>query len=406
MAQRRHEVVVAGGGVVGAATALALFRQGLDVALVERGAPPAPFNPAGYDPRVYALSPGTVRWLESLGVWSRVAAGRVSPYEHMRVWENDPARALRFDAAELTVPELGFIVEDGLLRSTLWAALGGATIYPGVAAAGLQADEKLSRLELANGDVLEAALLVSAEGADSPLREWAGIEPVGWSYPQRSIVCHVTTGRPHQGTAWQRFLPNGPLAFLPLADGRSSIVWSTAQREADELLSLEDEAFGVRLAQAFDQQLGEIVDSSPRLSFPLRLLHAPEYVRPGLALVGDSAHVIHPMAGQGINLGLADAQALAETLAQARALRRPLGNLRVLKRYERRRKADNLEALALTDGLYRLFGARAPAITGLREWGLSQVGRAEPLPFTNSRWLFLVRDLVKRELARRAMGLT
>ncbi|MBI3171246.1 MAG: FAD-dependent oxidoreductase, partial [Hydrocarboniphaga effusa] len=166
MGLRKHEVVVVGGGVVGAATALALFRLGLDVALVERGAPPAPFNPDPYDPRVYALSPGTARFLDSLGVWNRIAATRVSRYERMRVWENDPAHALTFDAAQLAAPELGFIVEDGLLRSALWSALGGATVYAGAQAAGFHADEKAARLELDNGMVLDAALVIAAEGAD------------------------------------------------------------------------------------------------------------------------------------------------------------------------------------------------------------------------------------------------
>ncbi len=398
MGLRKHEIVVVGGGVVGATTALALFRQGLDVALVERGAPPPPLPgplPQGereqtYDPRVYALSPGTARFLDSLGVWSRIAATRLSRYEHMRVWENDPAHALTFDAAELAAPELGFIVEDGLLRSSLWSALGGAPVYSGAQAAGFHADEKTSRLELDNGLVLDAALVIAAEGADSPLRAWAGIEPTGWAYQQRAIVCHVRTQRPHQNTAYQRFLPGGPLAFLPLADGRSSIVWSAAEAEAAELLGLSDDLFRARLAQASGLPLGEITDSTQRLSFPLRLLHAQDYVRPGLALVGDSAHVSHPLAGQGMNLGLADVQALSETLAQARTQRRPFGSLRMLKRYERRRKADNLEMLALTDGLHRLFGSRSPAASGLREWGLALAGVIEPL---------------KRQLARRAMGL-
>lgn len=391
---KKHEVIIVGGGVVGAATALALFRQGLDVALVERGAPPPPL-PQGereqnYDPRVYALSPGTVRFLDSLGVWSRIAAKRVSRYERMRVWENDFAHALVFDAAELTVPDLGFIVEDALLRSVLWSALGGATVYSGVRARGFQADEKTVRLELDNGDILEAALLIAAEGADSPLREWAGIEPAGWTYPQRSIVCHVVTQRPHQRTAWQRFLPNGPLAFLPLADGRSSIVWSTDTAEAEDLMALSDAEFRKSLAEAFQQHLGEVTAADRRHAFPLRLLHAQNYVAPGVALVGDAAHVIHPMAGQGLNLGLADVAALVAVLCEARKQNKSVGALRVLQRYERQRKAENVEALALVDGLHRLFRFRAPGLGGLRGMGMSLVGRA---------------GMVKSALARRAMGI-
>lgn len=385
MARGKHEVIVVGGGVVGAATALALFRQGLDVALVERGPRPAPFEPAAWDPRVYALAPGSVRFLEALGAWNRIEARRACAYEHMQVWEQEPAQGLGFDAAELGVPELGFIVEDSLLRASLWEGLGGVALYIGVEPSAYSPGQ----LSLNDGRTLEASLLISAEGADSRLREWAGISPSGWSYPQRSIVCHVATELPHGGTAYQRFLPNGPLAFLPLSDGRSSIVWSTEQAEAEELLKLDDEAFRGRLAEAFGRRLGNITGVTPRLSFPLRLLHAQDYVRPGLALVGDSAHVIHPLAGQGINLGLADAQALAEVLAEARAQRKPLGSLRPLQRYERRRKAENLEVMVLTDALYRLYNQRAPAWAAVRGLGLSLVAAAGP---------------VRRALARRAMG--
>jgi 2-polyprenylphenol 6-hydroxylase len=386
----RHDVIVVGGGVAGAAAALALSRRGFDVALLERASAPVPYDPQRYDPRVLALSPGTVKLLDGLGVWSRIAAQRVSSYERMEVWERSPAQALVFDAAELGVPELGFIVEENLLRAALWAALGAVSVQVDTSPRGLKLESGRPVLDLDGGLRLEAALVVSAEGADSKLREWAGIEPVGWDYPQRAVVCHVETERPHRRTARQRFLPNGPLAFLPLADGRSSIVWSTDVREAEELLALDDAAFRQRLADAFDHQLGAITAATKRLSFPLRLLHASDYVRPGLALIGDSAHVVHPLAGQGINLGLADAQALAEVLDQARVQRKALGNERVLKRYERRRKADNLEMLAMTDGLYRLFGQRAPGWDELRQLGMLAVSALPPL---------------KRRLAQRAMGL-
>lgn len=391
MARKAHEVVVVGGGAVGAAAALALVRQGVDVALVERSATPPQFRPEAYDPRVYALSPGSVRFLEALGVWHRVAAARVSPYGRMQVWERDPSRSLSFDAAELGAPELGFIVEESLLRASLWVAVGGAaTVYAGVPAAGFAAPEGRPRLTLASGDVLESVLVIAAEGADSPVREWAGIDAIGWSYGQRAIVSHVETGHPHEGAAYQRFLPRGPLAFLPLADGRSSIVWSTDTQEAERLLALPEDEFRAHLTEDFAGPLGEIRACTPRLAFPLRLMHAERYVQPGLALVGDSAHVVHPLAGQGLNLGLADAEALVETVVRARAERKPAGALRVLQRYERRRKAENLEMLALTDALNRLFRSTLPGVGTLRSLGLSLVGRMGP---------------VKRELAQRAMGL-
>jgi 2-octaprenylphenol hydroxylase len=388
--KRRHEIAVVGGGAVGAATALGLARQGFDVALLEKGGAPQEFSAADWDPRVYALSPGSVQFLGALGVWNRIAAQRVSPYGRMEVWEQNAAQALVFDAAELGAPELGFIVEDRLLRSALWAGLGNAvTVMTGAQVTGLQRDGA-PKLTLANGDTLEAELVVAAEGAESPLREWAGIDPVGWSYDQRALVSHVETERPHGGTAYQRFLPYGPLAFLPLADGRSSIVWSTQAAEADELLALDENSFREALAAALDNRLGAIGACSPRFAFPLRLLHAEQYVVPGLALVGDSAHVVHPLAGQGLNLGLADALALVDVVTAARKERKRLGALRVLQRYERRRKAQNVEMLALTDGLNRLFRLRVPGLGPLRELGMSLVSRSGP---------------VKQALARRAMGL-
>jgi 2-octaprenylphenol hydroxylase len=239
-------------------------------------------------------------------------------------------------------------------------------------------------------DSLEAELVVAAEGADSPLREWAGIDTGGWSYPQRALVCNVTTEKPHRGTAWQRVMPGGPLAFLPLADGRSSIVWSTDTAEADELMALSDAEFRARLGEAFQHHLGEVTAADKRFAFPLRLLHAQQYVAPGVALVGDAAHVIHPMAGQGLNLGLADVEALVKVVVEARDRKKSLGALRVLRRYERARKADNVEALALVDGLHRLFRLRAPELGGLRELGMSLVGRA---------------GMLRASLAKRAMGI-
>ncbi|MGH8480874.1 MAG: UbiH/UbiF/VisC/COQ6 family ubiquinone biosynthesis hydroxylase [Nevskiaceae bacterium] len=387
---KRHEIVVVGGGVAGAATALALLRQGFDVALIEKAKAPAPFKPEHYDARVYAISPGSARFLQACGVWSRIAAQRVSPYTRMQVWESTPLQSLNFDAAELAVPELGYIIEDSLLRATLWDALAGVSLLTSVHVTSLVLNDGRPRLKLSNGETLEAELVVAAEGADSPLREWAGIDTGGWSYPQRSIVANVTTERPHRSTAYQRFMPGGPLAFLPLADGRSSIVWSTDTAEAEELMALPDAAFRERLGAAFQQHLGAVTAADKRFAFPLRLLHAQSYVAPGVALVGDAAHVIHPMAGQGLNLGLADVEALVAVLAEARKQKKPLGALRVLKRYERARKADNVEALALVDGLHRLFRLRAPELGGLRELGMSLVGRA---------------GMLRASLAKRAMGI-
>lgn len=381
----KHDVVVVGGAVVGAALTLALHKAGFKAALVERGSAPKAFDATTYDPRVYALAPAGIRFLEALAVWPAIAAQRVSAYQGMEVWETHQAQALRFTAAESGVKELGCIVENGLLLSALWSALKNTPTFAESAVQRCSFDAAPVCLHLSGGLELQADLVVSAEGADSLLRDAAGIESTGWSYDQRAVVCHIQTEKPHAGTAYQRFLPTGPLALLPLADGRCSIVWSADETLAGELLALSDAEFRVRLTAASQSCLGAVTDSTARLSFPLRAQHADHYVREGFALAGDSAHVIHPLAGQGVNLGLADAEALVRILSDARGPSQRLGSLRVLKRYERARRAANLDALALTDGLHRLFRSKLPFL----ERGMNLLNRTTSL---------------KRELAQRAMG--
>lgn len=372
-----RDVAVVGGGVVGAALALDLQRRGLSVVLVERGRAPQAFNPAAYDLRVYALAPAAVSYLDELGLWTAIRERRVCAYESMRVWDETSAQALEFDAASVRAARLGYIVENDLLTATLWDALHGVELRcgSGVERFELAADHAL--LGLSDGTELRARLVVAADGADSALRAMAGIETSGWPYPHKALVCHVRTGKPHEARCYQRFLPTGPLAFLPLADGRCSIVWSTT--EADELLALDDAAFNERLGEALQHELGRVTQCTARVSFPLRLLHARNYVGERLALAGDAAHVVHPLAGQGVNLGLADAQQLAPLLSQAREQRRDLGRLRLLKRYERARQADNLDMLALTDALYRMFEARGDSWNELRRYGMGAVNRLAPL---------------------------
>jgi 2-polyprenylphenol 6-hydroxylase len=301
------------------------------------------------------------------------------------VWEREPARALRFDAADSGGAELGWIVEHSLLVDALWASLDGVSRYEKTQVEQLQTGDDGALLRLHDGRSLRARLVVAADGADSQLRGLAGIDTVGWNYSQHAIVCHVHTERPHRATAWQRFLASGPLAFLPLADGRCSIVWSAEQALAQELLALDDAAFLSRLGEASEHALGAIYAGTRRLSFPLRLLHAQDYARPGLALVGDAAHTVHPLAGQGVNLGLADAEQLAETLVEARDAGRDWWSLRNLQRYTRARKAANLEMLALTDGLYRAFRLHLPGVKAALGLGMEAVDRLGPLKAWLSR---------------------
>lgn len=373
----RHEIVVAGAGLVGCAIVRGLQQAGFDAALIERGAAPAAFDPAADDLRVYAISPASILWLTALGVWPEVIAQRAGPYRRMQVWSDDPAKALLFDAAELRLAALGYIVENSLLQSVLWRTLQPQRIYTGAEITSLELDESGAQLGLADGRQVRCRLLVAADGLESRLRALAGIETVSWAYPQRAIVAHVQTERPHQDTALQRFLRSGPLAFLPLADGRSSIVWSSS--DAERLLALDEPAFLTELAGAIQYERGAIRASTARASFPLRLSHAREYVRDSFALAGDAAHSVHPLAGQGVNLGFADGRALVQTLAEARDAGRDFGSLRTLKRYERARKADNLDMLAVTDGLSRAFNLDVPGWEMLLDFGMQAVQRLQPL---------------------------
>ena len=373
----KHQVAVVGGGVVGAALVLALHRAGIDAALIERGAVPKPYDAADYDLRVYALSPASTRFLNELGVWQKITQQRASAYQGMRIWDERPGEALQFEAAALGMPQLGHIVENNLLLDELWKALAEVPTYTKTQISGLRLEDDAAHLQLEDGREISAALVIAADGADSQLREWAGIECVRWAYEQEAVVCHVATELPHRGIARQRFLPGGPLAFLPLTDGRSSIVWSA--QDAEELLALDEDEFRERLAMALQNELGAITACTRRVGFPLRLLHAQDYALPRFALAGDAAHVVHPLAGQGVNLGLADAVVLVRELSAAHESGRDLGSLRLLKRYERERKADNLDMLAVTDGLNRAFGLRTDSWDSLRNLGRSAVNRMTSL---------------------------
>lgn len=374
----RCEIAIVGGGIVGCATACALSRAGFDVRLVERGLAAAADDTADYDARVYAISAGSAAFLADLGLWRDITATRAESIQRMQVWDRDPVRALRFDAADAGAPNLGWIVEHRLLARRLWSALPPDCARTGldVRRARFDTDPDVPvQLDLSDGSSLRADLVIGAEGADSPVREAAGIDSVGWRYASTAVVCHVECSEPHRGAALQRFLPSGPVALLPLADGRRSLVWSTTQADAQALLALDDASFAEHLQDAVQSAAGTLHAPTRRLSFPLRLLHAQRYVAPRCALVGDSAHVIHPLAGQGLNLGLADAMQLAAELVDARQARRNWSAMRTLRRYERARQADNLEMLALTDALGRAFALDFPGWRHLLTLGMRAVDR-------------------------------
>lgn len=375
------DVAVVGGGMVGAAAALALARAGFATALLEAREPSPWQAEAELDLRVVGLAPSSIGLLDELAVWCTIRAARVGPYRRMHVWDAESGATIDFDAAREGRSELGCIVENSLVQSVLWQALPEAGVQRLCPAqvAGFEVRDDRVQIELADGQALSARLLVAADGAGSPLRAMAGIDTGGRDYRQRGVVAHVSTERPHQQTAWQRFLHGGPLAFLPLADGRSSIVWSLPEAEAARVLAMDDIAFFQALGVASDFRLGRITGSSTRAAFPLQLKLARRYEADRFVLLGDAAHAVHPLAGQGVNLGLRDVQELRDTLVEARGAGRDIAATHVLRRYARRRRsADTLDALGF-DALARIYGWQSPSLVAARGAGVRLLNRLAPL---------------------------
>ena len=375
----RYDVIVAGGGLVGATLALALGEMGLSVAVVERsGAPATPPGPA-YGARVSAFTVASERILRALGAWAVLPVERIGPMREMHVWER--TGEVHFDSAEIGEPYLGHIIENAVVQ---WAveqqieALPNVEWHRGEELAGLAFDGDEAQAALGERR-LRASLVVGADGASSRVRELAGIEVTEGDYRQEAVVAEVRTAMPHRETAWQRFLPTGPLAFLPLANGASSIVWSTTPEHAAELYALDDDTFGFEVADAFEWRLGAVTAPGARASFPLRHLHARAYVRDRVALAGDAAHIVHPLAGQGVNLGLLDAAVLAEVVGRASGLGRDIGSRATLRRYERWRRGHNTLMQAVLGGFRHLFSNPWPAVRWLRETGFSLTDRIPPL---------------------------
>jgi 2-octaprenyl-3-methyl-6-methoxy-1,4-benzoquinol hydroxylase/2-octaprenylphenol hydroxylase len=299
----------------------------------------------------------------------------------MHVWDAASGASIDFDAAAEGRDMLGCIVENSLVQWTLWQALktaGVRRLCPAEVTA-FESREDRIQLQLADGATLSAAVLVAADGAASPLRQLAGIGTRGRDYAQRAVVAHVGTERAHESTAWQRFLAGGPLALLPLADGRSSLVWSLPEAEAQRVLALDDRRFCDELGAASDFRLGRITGTTPRAAFPLKLQLAQGYQAERFVLLGDAAHAVHPLAGQGVNLGLRDVVELRDTLLAARRAGQDIGMAHVLRRYARRRRsADTLDALGF-DALARVYAWQWPPLVAARAIGVRLLDRLPPL---------------------------
>ena len=415
------DVLITGGGMVGQTLAVALGGAGMTVAMIDR-ADPASFLDSGFDGRVSAIAAGSRHVLEGLGIWAALA-GKAEPIRDIRVTERNSSLFIHFDHTDLgrgglrhslwqaarrtsapTEPAqpFGHIVENRDLRAALLervATLKNVTLMAPAELATLVNEPARALATLKDGRRIAASLVVGAEGRESLLRQSRGIAATRLSYGQTAIVCTVTHARPHGGVAHERFLPVGPFAILPMTDGqddagraihRSSLVWVERAATVPLMLKLGAADFDSEIARRFGDFLGAVRAIGPRWSYPLGLMHAERYIDERMALIGDAAHTIHPLAGQGLNLGIRDVAALAEVLVDARRLGLDIGFGEVLSRYERWRRTDNVVLAAVTDGLNRLFSNSFGPLALARDLGLAAVNRMPPL---------------KRFFMRHAMGL-
>lgn len=405
---QQFDVIIIGGGMVGTALAAALGGTSIKVALIEAQVPTQPAHHPmtkveDADMRVSALNRASQQFLEQLGAWQNIPPARLSPYDKMRVWDGEGTARIQFDAIELGEAHLGHIVENVHTAAALMQSFqqhGNLQLFAPAKVTGLEKDPLPQEhggkedwlVKLDNGQTLIAPLVVGADGARSRVRQWAELETREWDYDHHGLVCTVEVEQPHQQAAWQRFTESGVLAFLPLSDEHlCSIVWSCPEDHANALLALDDTEFMAALTKAFEGRLGAVKAVAARGAIPLRQRHAKRYSKDGIVLVGDAAHTIHPLAGQGVNLGLMDAYVLADELKAARARGVKLSHDQVLNRYERRRMPDNLTMMATMEGFKRLFAAKQPLLRWVRNWGMNKVNGL---------------GAIKHHLIQEAMGLT
>lgn len=363
------DIIVVGGGMVGASIAVKLAQAGFSLALIEKQ-PPAQFDPASaIDLRVSALSLRSEAWLQRLGAWQRLQQMRLCPYRYLQAVEGDAS--ICFDAADIQQTHLGHIVENNLVQQALWQQFDDAiTVFSPADIQQFSQDQQAATLTLADGSKLTAKLIIAADGGQSQLRQLAAIGTTGWQYRQACLVAHVTTPYPQQDITWQHFTENGPRAFLPLPGNQASLVWYDQNNTIKQLAALPVEQLEQQIKQHFPERLGEItlLNSS---WFPLARMHTNSYVKQRLVLAGDAAHTINPLAGQGVNLGFADAILLTELLIQGRQQGKDPADAVLLRQYEQRRTPANLLMMSTMDAFYQLFSSPLPPVRWLRKTGLT-----------------------------------
>jgi len=378
--KQQFDVVIVGGGMVGAAVACCLGDSNLKVAVIEAQTP-EPFSAdQPHDLRVSALSIASKNIMQSVGAWQGVIERRCCPFRRMRVWET--AGDTTFNSDDIRYPELGYIVEN---RVTQLAFLDQLPNFSNIELLMPQTISKIhydgssSEVTLADGRILQAKLLVAADGGASRVRQTVGLGVTGWDYNQHALVIYIETGYPQQDITWQRFVSTGPQAFLPLTGNHGSIVWYQSPDEVRRLQALPFDQLKQELVAAFPDCLGEVKQILGVASFPLKRQHAQHYVKPGVALVGDAAHMINPLAGQGVNIGLLDAAALAEVVLEAHAKGKQIGDLAVLQRFESMRRHENLKMMTVMDVFYRSFSNDILPVKLIRNFGLGFAQRITPI---------------------------
>jgi len=371
------DVVIVGGGMVGLTLASALKYSGLRIIVIERSEPAIRYS-LGRDCRVSAIVYGNVQILQGLGAWTHLEP-HAAPLHQMRIWDDQHAGGIRFDAGEIGQPALGYLVENSRLQAALQDSLHDGDhveLWCPAEIDRITFEEDAVRLCLKDGRHLATPLIVGADGGRSWLREQAGIDCFQRDYAQKGIVATVRPRLSHRNVAFQRFLQHGPLAMLPMTDDLCSIVWSNMNEQADALMAMDDAAFLTALNDAFGPVLGEIAEAGERAAFPLKAQLARHLVRPRLALIGDAAHTVHPLAGLGVNLGIRDAMVLAQEIVDAQRFDEDWGDMSVLKRYMKQRLPDVLSVMGGMEVFHRLFTSHMPGLHVLRGIGMRAVGNS------------------------------